>query len=160
MDRDDDYATPDTTRLLAELDARVRAAWSTYRDELSTLEGRAYDDAEAAAWDQLQATCASSRSRCRARAAQRRLTETDLSSAPKPARIGFYVGDNAGRDAQDAMDRPRGRRRAGDRGERLRRRRLRQRRPRPVPITLSASIMSTNVAVSPSRWAPGRSSSS
>lgn len=50
------FATPDTARLLAELDARVRVAWTAYRDELSTLEGRAYDDAEAAAWDQLQAT--------------------------------------------------------------------------------------------------------
>lgn len=50
------FATPDTARLLAELDARIRVAWSAYRDELSSLEGRAYDDAEAAAWDQLQAT--------------------------------------------------------------------------------------------------------
>jgi len=50
------FATPDTARLLAELDARIRVAWTVYRDELSSLEGRAYDDAEAAAWDQLQAT--------------------------------------------------------------------------------------------------------
>lgn len=50
------FATSDTERRLAELDARMRAAWTSYRDELSTLEGRAYDDAEAAAWDQLQAT--------------------------------------------------------------------------------------------------------
>ena len=50
------FATPATARLLAELDARIRVAWTAYRDELSTLEGRAYDDAEAAAWDQLQAT--------------------------------------------------------------------------------------------------------
>ena len=50
------FATPDTERLLAELDARTRVAWTSYRDELSSLEGRAYDDAEAAAWDQLQAT--------------------------------------------------------------------------------------------------------
>ena len=50
------FATPATARLLAELDARVRVAWAAYRDELSTLEGRAYDDAETAAWDQLQAT--------------------------------------------------------------------------------------------------------
>ncbi|MBW3653068.1 MAG: hypothetical protein M3N04_02570 [Actinomycetota bacterium] len=49
------FATPDTARL-AELDARTRVAWTSYRDELSSLEGRAYDDAEAAAWDQLQAT--------------------------------------------------------------------------------------------------------
>jgi hypothetical protein len=50
------FATPRTARLLAELDARMRVAWASYRDELSTLEGRAYEDAEAAAWDQLQAT--------------------------------------------------------------------------------------------------------
>jgi hypothetical protein len=50
------FATPDTERLRAELDARMRVAWTTYRDELSSLEGRAYDDAEAAAWYQLQAT--------------------------------------------------------------------------------------------------------
>ena len=50
------FATPDTERRIAELDARKRVAWTSYRDELSSLEGRAYDDAEAAAWDQLQAT--------------------------------------------------------------------------------------------------------
>lgn len=50
------FARPDTERRLAELDARTRVAWTSYRDELSSLEGKAYDDAEAAAWDQLQAT--------------------------------------------------------------------------------------------------------
>ena len=50
------FATPDTERRLAELDARTRVAWTSYRDELASLEGRVYDDAEAAAWDQLQAT--------------------------------------------------------------------------------------------------------
>ena len=50
------FATPDTTRLLAELDARTRVAWTAYRDALSTLEGAAYDAAEASEWDQLQAT--------------------------------------------------------------------------------------------------------
>lgn len=50
------FATPGTQRRLAELDARTRGAWATYRDELIGLEGRAYDDAEPAAWDQLQAT--------------------------------------------------------------------------------------------------------
>ncbi|MGH2943837.1 MAG: hypothetical protein ACRDLN_13790 [Solirubrobacteraceae bacterium] len=50
------FATPDTERLLVELDARTRIAWNSYRDELSSLHGRDYDDAEAAAWDQLQAT--------------------------------------------------------------------------------------------------------
>lgn len=47
--------TPDATRLLAELDARTRAAWSSYRDALTALEGPAYDAAEAARWDELQA---------------------------------------------------------------------------------------------------------
>ncbi|HEV2787507.1 MAG TPA: hypothetical protein VGV67_14005 [Solirubrobacteraceae bacterium] len=50
------FATPDTQRRLAELDARKRIAWTSYRDELRGLEGDDYDDAEAAAWDQLQAT--------------------------------------------------------------------------------------------------------
>lgn len=50
------FATPATERRRAELDARTRVAWTSYRDELSSLAGRAYVDAEAAAWDQLQAT--------------------------------------------------------------------------------------------------------
>jgi hypothetical protein len=50
------FATPDTARLLAELDARTRVAWTTYRDALTTLDGTAYDAAEAGEWDQLQAT--------------------------------------------------------------------------------------------------------
>ena len=50
------FATPDTQRRLAELDARTRSAWTTYRDDLSGLDGQDYDDAEPAAWDQLQAT--------------------------------------------------------------------------------------------------------
>jgi len=50
------FATPDTTRLLAELDARTRVAWTSYRDALSTLEGAAYESAEPAEWDGLQAT--------------------------------------------------------------------------------------------------------
>ena len=49
-------AQPETERLLAELDARTRGAWSAYRDELRDLAGKDYDDAEAASWDQLQAT--------------------------------------------------------------------------------------------------------
>jgi hypothetical protein len=49
-------AQPETERLLAELDARTRSAWSAYRDDLRELAGKDYDDAEAAAWDQLQAT--------------------------------------------------------------------------------------------------------
>lgn len=50
------FATPDTQRRLAELDARTRVAWTAYRDDLSGLEGDVYEDAETAAWDQLQAT--------------------------------------------------------------------------------------------------------
>lgn len=50
------FATPDTDRLLAELDERTRAAWTSYRDALTTLEGAEYDAAEAAEWDGLQAT--------------------------------------------------------------------------------------------------------
>jgi hypothetical protein len=49
-------AQPEADRRLAELDALTRRAWGTYRDELRELAGRPYDDAEAAAWDQLQAT--------------------------------------------------------------------------------------------------------
>jgi hypothetical protein len=37
-----------------QLDERTRQAWSTYQDGLGDLSGRAYDDAEAEAWDQLQ----------------------------------------------------------------------------------------------------------
>jgi hypothetical protein len=36
------------------LEERTRQAWSTYRDGLSELSGREYDDAEAEAWTQLQ----------------------------------------------------------------------------------------------------------
>ena len=46
----------DTTHRLRELDEDVQRAWSTYREELRDLTRTAYDDAEAAAWDQLQAT--------------------------------------------------------------------------------------------------------
>ncbi len=49
-------AQPETERRLAELDALTRTAWGAYRDELHELAGRSYDDAETAAWDQLQAT--------------------------------------------------------------------------------------------------------
>ena len=38
----------------SELDERTRKAWTAYRDELSELDGRAYDDAETASWDRLQ----------------------------------------------------------------------------------------------------------
>lgn len=50
------FAKPETERRMAELDARTRTAWTSYRDELSGLQGDPYNDAEAAAWDQLQAT--------------------------------------------------------------------------------------------------------
>lgn len=49
-------AQPETERRLAELDASVRSAWASYSEDLRALEGADYDDAEAAAWDQLQAT--------------------------------------------------------------------------------------------------------
>jgi hypothetical protein len=49
-------AQPGAARRLAELDALTRGAWTAYRDDLRELAGRVYDDAEAAAWDQLQAT--------------------------------------------------------------------------------------------------------
>lgn len=50
------FAKPDVEQRLAELDGRTRVAWTSYREELSSLAGRAYDDAEVPAWDQLQAT--------------------------------------------------------------------------------------------------------
>lgn len=37
-----------------ELEARTRAAWTTYGDELRGLERSAYDDAEPDAWARLQ----------------------------------------------------------------------------------------------------------
>jgi len=48
-------AQPEAERRLAELEARTRNAWSTYREDLRDLTRAAYHDAEAAAWDQLQA---------------------------------------------------------------------------------------------------------
>ena len=36
------------------LDERTRKAWSTYREDLAELQGRAYDAAEAESWDRLQ----------------------------------------------------------------------------------------------------------
>ncbi len=36
-------------------DSRVQAAWDSYRDDLRDLEGAAYEQAEKAAWDRLQA---------------------------------------------------------------------------------------------------------
>lgn len=38
-----------------ELEALICAAWTTYSDELRELDGQAYADAEAGAWERLQA---------------------------------------------------------------------------------------------------------
>ena len=46
----------DGARRLAELDAQVRVAWREYRDSLTGLPAREYDEREPAEWDQLQAT--------------------------------------------------------------------------------------------------------
>jgi hypothetical protein len=45
------YAPHDPT-----LDERTRKAWGDYRDQLADLSGKAYDEAEAAAWEHLQET--------------------------------------------------------------------------------------------------------
>jgi DNA-binding GntR family transcriptional regulator len=37
-----------------ELDERTRTAWTDYRDAVSDLQGREYDEAETTAWDHLQ----------------------------------------------------------------------------------------------------------
>ena len=39
-----------------ELEARTHAAWTTYGDALRGLDRIAYDEAEPAAWDALQAS--------------------------------------------------------------------------------------------------------
>ena len=39
-----------------ELEARTQAAWTTYSHELRGLDRSAYDEAEPAAWEQLQTT--------------------------------------------------------------------------------------------------------
>lgn len=38
------------------LDERVREAWTTYKERLTGLEGREYDEAEAGSWAELQIT--------------------------------------------------------------------------------------------------------
>lgn len=43
--------TPDRLDELAELE---REAWSDYRESLRGLEGRDYEEAESASWDELQ----------------------------------------------------------------------------------------------------------
>jgi hypothetical protein len=50
------YAPDETDRRLEELADREREAWSAYRDNLRDLIGRAYDDAEAHSWEDLQRT--------------------------------------------------------------------------------------------------------
>jgi hypothetical protein len=45
------YAPHDPT-----LDERTRKAWGDYRDQLADLSGKAYDQAESAAWEHLQET--------------------------------------------------------------------------------------------------------
>ena len=43
--------TPNRLEELAELE---REAWTDYRESLRDLEGRHYEEAEAASWDELQ----------------------------------------------------------------------------------------------------------
>lgn len=43
--------TPDRLEELAELE---REAWNDYRESLRDLEGRDYEDTEAASWEELQ----------------------------------------------------------------------------------------------------------
>jgi hypothetical protein len=43
--------TPDRLEELAELE---REAWTEYRESLRDLEGRDYEEAEAASWEELQ----------------------------------------------------------------------------------------------------------
>ena len=47
--------TPDRLEELADLE---REAWIEYRETLRDLQGREYDVAEAASWDELQQTLA------------------------------------------------------------------------------------------------------
>ena len=47
--------TPDRLEELAELE---REAWTDYRESLRDLQGRDYEEAEAASWDELQRTLA------------------------------------------------------------------------------------------------------
>jgi hypothetical protein len=42
------------TQTSAELERRVRHAWSSYSASLRDLEGRQYEEAESKAWDRLQ----------------------------------------------------------------------------------------------------------
>ena len=44
----------DVPRRLTELEERTRVAWGLYRENLSDLDGAAYDHAERAEWGHLQ----------------------------------------------------------------------------------------------------------
>jgi len=48
------FATTHQAPRPAELEERVRRAWSAYRENLAELDGVAYDEAERAEWEYLQ----------------------------------------------------------------------------------------------------------
>ena len=48
------FTPEDRGRKLRELGERTRRAWSTYRESLRDLEGRAYEEAEGRSWERLQ----------------------------------------------------------------------------------------------------------
>lgn len=48
------YAPGETVRRLEQLADRECQAWQDYRDALRDLDGRDYDEAEAASWEDLQ----------------------------------------------------------------------------------------------------------
>lgn len=51
------FATqPDAARRREEITARTRVAWRDYHEAVRDLQGREYEEVEAASWDQLQAT--------------------------------------------------------------------------------------------------------
>lgn len=47
-------ADHDTSRLLEQLDERMRTAWEDYRSSTSTLAGADYEEAELVSWERLQ----------------------------------------------------------------------------------------------------------
>ena len=48
------YISDQTTRRLADIEARERQAWETYSDGLRGREGADYEEAENESWDRLQ----------------------------------------------------------------------------------------------------------
>jgi hypothetical protein len=48
------YISDQRARRLAEIDARERQAWETYRESVRGLEGRDYEETEDESWDRLQ----------------------------------------------------------------------------------------------------------